>query len=81
MTTVADFIKTNRGKRKLTQKQLADIIGCKYQTVSNIEKGRNSIAPDRVKGFAKALKVKQSALIDLVVSDYKKNYVQKAKAK
>lgn len=39
----ADYVYTFRKKHHLTQKQLAEVIGCHSQMISNIERGQCAI--------------------------------------
>ena len=61
--TVGYTIKKIRTQRKMTQKQLADLIGIEDSTIRKYESGRLNAKPDTLEKIAKALDVDPETLI------------------
>ena len=61
--TVGDRIKKLRTKRKMTQKQLGDLIGIEDSNVRKYESGRLNAKPDTLEKIANALDVNVEALL------------------
>lgn len=66
----AEEIKNLRRQQKLTQQQLADLVGVSRTTVINLEMGKNIPDSQNVFNIAQALKVPVSALICKEDKDY-----------
>lgn len=49
----------------LTQKELADRVHCPYQTISDLERGRQSLYMERFGALALALEMSADALLGL----------------
>ncbi|WP_173918966.1 helix-turn-helix domain-containing protein [Halobacillus sp. Marseille-Q1614] len=60
--TVGANIKKYRKMRRMTQKELGDLIGVKHNTISQYEKGRNAPEPNMIFAIAKALEITVSDL-------------------
>jgi len=58
--TLGEKIKQARLDRKYTQKQLADLVGAKHNTISNWEKDQNKPSPDIIELLCGALEVPPS---------------------
>lgn len=65
---IGNRIRQYREKKKLTQKQLADLIGVSNSRVSNWEKGINRPDADIIAGICRALDVSPSVLLDVRLS-------------
>ncbi len=65
---VRAFLVQQRIKINLTQRNIADAIGCGTSLISNIENGTNSISRKRLPGFASAYKISEDTLKLLVLS-------------
>ncbi len=65
---IGNRIRQYREKKKLTQKQLADMIGVSNSRVSNWEKGINRPDADIIADICRALDVSPSVLLDVRLS-------------
>lgn len=65
---IGNRIRQYREKKKLTQKQLADLIGVSNSRVSNWEKGINRPDADIIADICRALDVSPSVLLDVRLS-------------
>ncbi|EPK7527343.1 XRE family transcriptional regulator [Klebsiella variicola] len=61
MNTLAERLKIAREKKRMSQAQLADLIGLSQQSVAKIENG-DTLQPRKIKEIAKALDVSQKWL-------------------
>ena len=60
--TIGDAIQYYRKKRKITQKQLAETIGCSMNSISRYENGKREPCGKTVQEIAHALSVSVAAL-------------------
>lgn len=51
-----------RREHKMSQPQLADLIGVSYQLVNHIELGRRRITPENARAWSKKLGIPKAAL-------------------
>jgi transcriptional regulator with XRE-family HTH domain len=58
------LIRAHRAKRKLTQRQLADIVGVEQGYISRLERGLQEPGPDVLRRLADALGVSPGALYE-----------------
>lgn len=65
---IGNRIRQYREKKKLTQKQLADLIGVSNSRVSNWEKGINRPDADIIADICRALDVSPSVLLNVRLS-------------
>lgn len=65
---IGNRIRQYREKKKLTQKQLADLIGVSNSRISNWEKGINRPDADIIADICRALDVSPSVLLDVRLS-------------
>ena len=59
------YVKDIRKKRRLSQTQLADMVGCDQSMISKIEAGTANPTLDLIEGIAAALKTTPAALFGL----------------
>jgi transcriptional regulator with XRE-family HTH domain len=65
------WLKELRESRKLTQRQLAELVGIDYYTfVSQLEVGRGRIPPDRYERWANALGVEPAVFVQHLLKYY-----------
>ena len=65
------WLKELRESRKLTQRQLAELVGIDYYTfVSQLEVGRGRIPPDRYERWAQALGVEPATFVQHLLKYY-----------
>ena len=65
------WLKELRENRKLTQRQLAELVGIDYYTfVSQLEVGRGRIPPDRYERWANALGVEPAVFVQHLLKYY-----------
>jgi transcriptional regulator with XRE-family HTH domain len=60
--TLGERLRAIRTRRLLTQKELADLAGLRWQTISEIESGRQQPRFRTIKALAAALEVDASVL-------------------
>ena len=76
----ANYIKDARLKKKLTQTELAKILGLGGpQFIYNIESARNSIPSYLIKPIAKALNIDKSLLIKMIVAEIEDKMIKDSK--
>lgn len=63
MISLGDRIREARKNNGLTQKQLADLIGAKHNSVSDWENNKNKPDPNTIKQLMKALNVDANTLL------------------
>ena len=63
MVSLGDRIREARKKKELTQRQLADMIGAKHNSVSDWENNKNKPDPNTIKLLMKALDVDANLLL------------------
>jgi transcriptional regulator with XRE-family HTH domain len=63
MISLGDRIREARKNKGLTQKQLADLIGAKHNSVSDWENNKNKPDPNTIKQLMKALDVDANTLL------------------
>lgn len=65
------WLKELREKQKLTQRQLAELVGVEYYTfISQLEVGRGRIPPDRYELWAKALNIDPATFVKTLLRYY-----------
>jgi transcriptional regulator with XRE-family HTH domain len=65
------WLREQREKAGLSQRQLADLVGAEYYTfVSQLETGRGRIPPDRYAVWAEALKVEPREFVREIMRFY-----------
>jgi transcriptional regulator with XRE-family HTH domain len=65
------WLKTQRERAGLSQRQLADQVGAEYYTfISQLETGRGRIPPDRYLEWAKALKMNPRDFVQSIMQYY-----------
>ncbi|MCP3684515.1 MAG: helix-turn-helix transcriptional regulator [bacterium] len=79
MSLLGSEIKRIRMAKNKNQKTVAALMEVSAQYLSNVEKGKCVMAPDRLKSISKILRVKQSTLINLAVEDYRNTFTAKIK--
>jgi transcriptional regulator with XRE-family HTH domain len=60
---MTDGLRDLRRRKLLTQRELADLIGTKYQTVQTWERGRNAPRPSAMRELCAVLEVTPSQLL------------------
>lgn len=78
---VAEFIKTKRVEKKLSQAELSYLCGInvktkKYQSLSNIERGLAQLPAKYIVKLAEALEVPCEKIVELMTEDYKELLVK-----
>ncbi len=75
--TTAELIKTYREKRKLTQKQLSEML-CydNPQFISLLENGHNKLPLHSAKSFCSVLKIAHTMMINALVEDFRQRVLQ-----
>jgi transcriptional regulator with XRE-family HTH domain len=70
---IADFIKTTRESKNISQKELSVKLGLvdNGQYVSNVERKKSQFPIKRIKDLSQALEVGVDSLVNLMVDDYK----------
>lgn len=68
--TFGEKIKESRKAQKLTQKQLADAIGAKHNSVSDWENDKNKPDPDTIKLLCGVLKITPNYLLKTSEDDF-----------
>lgn len=68
--TFGEKIKESRKAQKLTQKQLADAIGAKHNSVSDWENDKNKPDPDTIELLCGALKITPNYLLKTSEDDF-----------
>ena len=63
-----------RKRRKLSKKELAEIIGVSAATISNYESGKTKLSPEKIVKISMALDVSISDLVDLSDKKFKDRY-------
>lgn len=53
--TINEQLKRIRKERKITQKQVAESLGCDYKSVLNFEKGYHAWKSEQVENYARLL--------------------------
>ena len=75
---VGSFIRKRRISLKLTQRQIAEMLGFQTcQFISNIERGIADVPPSRIKDFADVLQVAPSDLASMVSDSMKNKLLRK----
>lgn len=77
---IGDSIRTMRKKRKMTLKQVADIMGCSPQLISQYETGRRIPKINTLKNFANALECEITDICDDNAINETENKIEKAMA-
>lgn len=77
---IGDSIRTIRKKRKMTLKQVADIMGCSPQLISQYETGRRIPKINTLKNFADALECEITDICDDNAINETENKIEKAMA-
>jgi transcriptional regulator with XRE-family HTH domain len=73
MVAVANLVREARVKSGLSQKDVARKFGwTSAQFVSNIERGLVRVPADKTKAYAKTIGLSHSALVDAMISEYRK---------
>jgi len=68
--TFGEKIKESRKAQKLTQKQLADAIGAKHNSVSDWENDKNKPDPDTIESLCGVLKITPNYLLKTSEDDF-----------
>jgi transcriptional regulator with XRE-family HTH domain len=73
---VAEFIKTKRKEKKLSQNDLSNIVGMHkkpgcYQSLSNIERGKAQLPIKHLVKLSEALEVSPETIVELLIQDYR----------
>lgn len=76
---VSHFLKTQRLRNNISQKELADTVGVHVQFISNVERSLATIPPNRIKKVAEALDADPKELFELHMEDYRLYAKKKAK--
>lgn len=69
METFGQRLKKARTNKKITQKQLAEVIGAKHNSVSNWENGQNKPDPDTLELICGALDIEPNYLLQKTSSN------------
>lgn len=65
------WLKDQREKAGLSQRQLAELVGAEYYTfISQLETGRGRIPPDRYRSWSKALKMSPKEFVRNILRFY-----------
>ena len=74
---VSKLFKERRYIKRLTQKQVAELVGLKcVQTLSNIENFNRRVNPKLVNKYSSILGIKKSVLINAMTEDYRQTIVE-----
>jgi transcriptional regulator with XRE-family HTH domain len=56
------LIRTERARQKLTQQQVAELVGLSRSQVANIERGQRSLTEENLRRFAQVLGINEARL-------------------
>jgi len=72
-------LKELRKNQRLTMPKLAGILGCHPQQIYNFESGAAPIPAQYIKPLSKALKIKESSLVDFLLIERNRKFLKKIK--